>query len=374
METHNKILRFTKKVGHLEPVLDKNQVPIPYFFKSTRTGFIFYRRSLTKLNIPSIFVTTGESTLGAARTAAEVILQRHKNKHLGIDDSGVYGRVATRTFREVAEELLAEETPKRRPRTQIKHRSCIPMLVELFGSTDINQISVKDFNQEIAILQKKGDRETFFDFSKHMNLVMRYAYNQKYASHLIYFPNPDKGRKTAGRRYTPDEIKALYAQASPTMKLQLLLSYENAMRVREVLYTEWSWVNLKTGEIRLPKHIIKTNKDRNFIVSPAALEMLRARFKEGERFVFPSPTVKGACCDHNRAAWRNLKGAAGIKGKARWHDLRHTALTVMLLEKRLDPLQVSEFAGVSVVTIQKIYLKPEAKHTVDVGKAVRIGE
>lgn len=373
------VLKFEKKTGY-DALIDKNGSKVPHLFRSRHSGVIFYRKSLNRLGIPPIFESTGETTLGRAKTAADVLLQRHKNRHLGINDAHVFGRVATKTFREVAEEVMREHTPTLRLTTQENHKIYFDKLTTIFGSRDINSISLEEFNREIRSLKARGERETFADYAKHMNLAMRYAYNQKYASHLIRFPNPDKGRRKAGRRYTPKEIEKLWAYASEPMKDQFVLAFENAMRLREMLYLTWERLNLETGELILRPEDVKTGsktgRGRRFILSPGALERMRARRQRFQKtaYVFESPRVPGQPQHDNKKAWETLKGKAGITGTARWHDLRHTALTIMLLEKRLNPLAVSEFAGVSIATIQKVYLKPEAKHTADVGLAVKIGD
>lgn len=375
------VVQFPKqKTRNQEPVLDKEGRPIKHFFRSTRTGVIIYRRSLAKLGLPAINEATGEMVLSRARAKAELMLQDHKNRHLGSTGTILEGRTG-RTMRQVAEEVLREVTPKKRARTQRKHRDIIGHLTEIFGAYDINSISRRDFGLEIEALRRKGTRTTFFDYSKHMNLIMRYAYNQRYATHLVTFPSPDQGLiKTSGRRFTHEEVKALWGKASEDMKDQLLLAIENVMRLREMLGLSWDRVNLETGEITLSAEHVKTGsktgRGRSFIMSPGALKRLKARRERlpVTKWVFQSPIDASKARDTNHSAWRELKVEAGIRGSARWHDLRHTGLTIMLLEKRLNPLMVSEFAGVSMVTIQRVYLKPEARHTADVGKAMRIGD
>lgn len=393
------VLKFEKNdkcKSCFEPVLDKDGKRIPCFFRSKLTGVIFYRKSFARLGIPPIFQTTEESTMGRARTKADLMVQRHKNRHLGVDDSMAFGRVVTKTFKQVAEEVLLHYTPKQRVRTQRKHKDYVALLIDIFGPLDINSISVKAFEVEIAHLKAQGKRETFFDYSKHMNLIMRYAYNQKYATHLLRFPNPDDGRSRAGRRYKTEEIKTLWENASDDVKDQLILAYENVMRLREMLGLSYEpvevmrggevvvfpWVDLKTGQVTISKEFAKTGsktgRGRSFFLSPGALKRLKQRYENRQTntpWVFPSPKDPRKPADSNHTSWANLKANAAITGdSARWHDLRHTGLTVMLLEKRLNPLAVSEFAGVSMATIQRVYLKPEARHTADVGRAVKIGE
>lgn len=150
------------------------------------------------------------------------------------------------------------------------------------------------------------------------------------------------------------------------------------MRLREALRLRKECVDLDTGKITLGPEDVKTGsrtgKGRNFIMGNHTLERIRQRFKNVSDpvFVFPSSRAKGKAQDSNKTAWKTAKRAAKIKGRARWHDLRHTALTIALLEKRINPVAVSEYAGVALPTIQRVYLHGEAEKTKDVGEAVRI--
>jgi integrase len=85
----------------------------------------------------------------------------------------------------------------------------------------------------------------------------------------------------------------------------------------------------------------------------------------------------------NKTAWVNAKETVKIKGQCRWHDLRHTGLTWVLLgdpdrspeenEKMIrPPMKVSAYCGASMKTIEKVYLKKRASHTADVSGAISI--
>lgn len=374
------VIQFKKsKRPHWEKVLDSKGRPIPDLIRNIDSGVIYGRKQFRRLGIPALFKSTGEITLGKAKSAWDMLKQSHINKFLGVDDSSVIVRKRERTFGDCAKEVLKEYTPTQRLGTQENHKYYIGELVKLFGEYDPNAISVKLFNEAIKRLKRKGKRKTFMDYAKHMNLVMHYAYNQKYCTHDISFSNPDAKGEGAGRVYTDEEIKSLWKAMGDDQRDLFVLSYECIMRLREAMFLTWSRIDLDSGLITLRASDVKTGsktgKGRQFQASKNALDRMRARFKRiglVSPFVFPSPTNKQKPMRQNKTAWASAKKNANIKGRARWHDLRHTALTKALLVHKLNPIEVSEYAGVSVRTIQEIYLHSKAEQTRSVAGVIKI--
>ena len=375
------VIPLQRKAKKFVQVEDAKGRPIKGLFRYVPTGVIYYKEKFKKLGIPPFFGPTGETTVGRAKTKVQLLINQHKNKHLGIDDSQVFGRKSTRTFGSIAEEVLLKVTPTRRRKTQVQHRYHVGKAIDRFGNWDINSITVTAFEDWISDMRRKGERSTFMDFAKHMNLVMRYAYNYKFATHLLHFANPDKSHAKPGRVYTDEEIKALWDVMNNETKDQFVLSYECMMRLREVLYLTWDRVDLKSGRITLRPIDVKTGsrtgRGREFLASEHALTRLRERFKKRNPrspYVFPSPRTPSKPVDQNKTAWRNAKVESRIKEprKATWHSLRHTALTKALLVTCVDPLIVSEYAGVSLQTIQRVYLHSKAEMTKKASASVSI--
>lgn len=362
-----------------EQVADKKGVPIPGMIRYIPSGVIYCRKKFSKLGIPPIFESTGEVSLGRAKVKTQVLIQKHLNKYLGIDDSKIYGRRSSMALKDVIEEVLRDDTPTLRATTQEKHRQFFSEIEEEFGGFDVNAITVPEFLLWVKRLRKKKSRKSFEDYSKHFNKLMRFAYERKYATHLITFPNPDGKKESIGRVYTMEEISALWDVMNDETRDQFVLCFESMMRLREALRLTWDRVCLKTGKITLRavdvKTGSKTGRGREFVMSPHALERLRTRYsmsRPSSLYVFPSKGRKDRPTHYNKTAWTLAKKAAGIKGRARWHDLRHTAISRALLEARLSPLHVSEYAGVSLQTIQRVYLHSKAEQTQEVSKALNI--
>lgn len=390
-----------KKSPKFEPILKDPNDPktaIPYFSRHIPTGIIYYQRTFKKLGIPKLHISTGEKTLGKAKSKAEIMVQQHINQYLGINDSNIFGR-RTRPaviFKEIAEDVLRLYTPTQRPKTQEKHRQFINELIGKWGAYDPNKITPSTFDLWISDLRKEKRfrkmpngklsgpyyRKSFEDFSKHMNLVMRWGYEKmKACTHLVTFDNPDKAliHSRKGRVYTEEELERLWDAMNPNTQDQYLLSYECMMRLREGLKLTWDRFDVQTGKVTLRPEDVKTGsktgKGREFYLSPLAHERLKARWEKRNPkspYVFPSPRNPMKPVSHNKTAWRLAKERVGIKGKATWHHLRHSAITHALLKEKRDQKQVGRYAGVSLQTIDRVYLHTTAEDTSDIRTALSV--
>ena len=166
--------------------------------------------------------------------------------------------------------------------------------------------------------------------------------------------------------------------ARPTLELQLRLCYQSFMRLREMLHLHWDRVDLKVGRINLRAEDVKTGsrtgEGREFYVNEEILSQLKIRRSKMPKavYVFQSPKDPSRPAWNNRSAWRRLKRKVGIEGRARWHDLRHTALTRALVERKENPLLVSKYAGVSMRTIERVYLHVRPEDTKAIGSCIEV--
>jgi len=350
----------------------------PYLFLNDENGFYYVRKSFKKLRIPDLYESTKERTKGKAQAVANARIAEHQMKYLGVGSPFQTGR-ESRRISEVIEEILRTVTPTKRVGTQENHKFYLGELSREVGIYDVGKFSVTIWSDWLREFKKRKDRKTFDDYAKHMNLVMRYAYSRRYCSHLLVIPNPDKKREDTGRVFTKDEINRLWSVMSEDLRDQFVLSYECMMRLREALKLSWDRVDFDSQTITLRADDVKTGsktgRGRIFRMSPAACERLKARYanRKNDRWVFPSPTGDGPV-NQNKTAWIEVKRKAQIKGRARWHDLRHTTISRALLEANANAVLLSEYAGVSIRTIQRVYLHSTADLTSGVAFTVKVDE
>ena len=367
----------------------------PFLFVNSDSGVFYVRQK--HVGLKPLFQSTGETKKGSALTVAQKLI----GDWLG--DKSPKHRAQPNTFKAAAEMVLANYTNKegaKKPRegTQALHRFYIGELIKHIGHKTLDEVSADTLDEVIAKVRSTPRfsstgkelpmRKTFGDYAKHLNLVMRRAYKSKMVSHLHTYQNPDEVKDT-GRLLTRAEVNALWKVMNEEMRDQFVLALECMMRLREAICAPWSEINLETGVWTLPAKRVKTGsktgRGRSFVVSPNALKRLRARRKllPNSEWIFPSPTDSSKPIWSTKTAWKTVKAKAGIRGECHWHDLRHTGLTWLLLgdpdmpdAKRAlmtkSPVMVSEYAGVSIKTIQRVYLHSKAEMTKDVGRAISI--
>jgi integrase len=354
------------------------------FFRYRKTGVIYYREKFGKLGIPPLNAPTGETTLGRARTAAQQIRADWINKHTGkpTQHSDLV------SVREVIEDVRQRYTPTLRRSTQIKQLRFLKDIEKRFGRYSIDSLSSRDLDQWVGDLKRRGTythedgrrlkRTNFADHEKHLNLIARWAYQERMTTHLARFKLKGAKKGDTGRVYTDREIEALWKVMSEETRDKFVLSYECMMRLREALHLTWDRVDLKSGKVTLRAEDVKTGsrtgRGREFILSEHALTRLRMRrlAVKDSRYVFPSPVSPAQPVNEIRNAWAAAKRRAGIKGQARWHDLRHSAISRALLVAGVPPIQVSLYAGVSIATIERVYLHSKAEQTRTAAQAVSI--
>ncbi len=167
-------------------------------------------------------------------------------------------------------------------------------------------------------------------------------------------------------RYVPPEINPLDAEQVKALlraargdKLEALyvLAVTTGMRIGEILGLKWSDLDLEAGVLRVSRTVSgnvvnppKTASGRRTIrLTALAVGALRKREREGEWIFCSSVGTTIDVCNFHKNSWRPLLRRAGLP-RARVHDLRHTAATLML--SRGVPVKVvSEMLGHSDVSI-----------------------
>ena len=281
---------------------------------------------------------------------------------------------------EVIEEILITYTPRLRKRTQEKHHLIFNELVTEIGHFTFEEFTLKKYMSWItAFIARRPSRKTFFDHTKHINILFRYAHSQRYFSYLSVFPKIDPAKESFWRVYTNDELMRIWAVAMrrPDMELKFVLAFENFMRRSEIHCLEWDvHVDLDNEKINLRIEDVKTGtkskRGRTVPLSPLAVELLKKRKAESNsKFVFPS-RVKGQPVRCLQKSWATLKKNAKIKGRGRFHDIRHTAVTMAAIQKNVNHVKLTRVAGMSIETFERTYLHDQVENLREVTRALKI--
>ncbi len=239
-------------------------------------------------------------------------------------------------------------------------------IIPFIGGEKLNRVN----GELLASWQAKLARKKF---SANMRLrairVLRNALNRAVKLHLIPF-NPCAALhkpKVDRKKVTPLEadqcqklFKACKAHRSGDM---IILAATTGLRKGELLALEWSAVNLREGVIavrgtleevkgRLRVKAPKSNSGRRAVtLGQVAADALKSRLKKAleEGFdpsevpvVFPNTLGRHErSSNFDRRIWHPIRKAAGLAESVRFHDLRHTAASLMIA------------AGVSMKVVQE---------------------
>jgi integrase len=180
-----------------------------------------------------------------------------------------------------------------------------------------------------------------------------------------------KVQKFLPRVLSEEEFGKLYQSASLHFKPILLCAYLTGMRRSEIAKLRWDDVDLERGYIYVKE--TKNNESRSIPIAKPLMDTLREiREKATTEFVFT--THEGEPYTHPTAwkrAWTTALRRAGI-GKCRFHDLRHTFVSNLVVGEKQDLTTVMELSGHKDIRMLKRY-----SHTREEAKRIaieRLGE
>jgi integrase len=203
-------------------------------------------------------------------------------------------------------------------------------------------------------------------------------------------PRPQRRRqRVLGRA----EIERLLAACAPHDRLMLATVLYTGLRISEMLGLVWDDVDFATGVIHVRAQLSRAHHGaparrvapktpasaRDVPLVPQLARLLSAhrqqsRFARGSDWVFA--TARGTPYGHRNVSRRALGRAGQLAGlnddgwpPLRFHDLRHTFASHLIIDLGLDPAQVSRILGHARITITlDIYthLFEDARHAQDI--------
>lgn len=331
----------------------------------------------------TLFRSTGETDREKARKEALRMLTEF---------TGLAFKGYVPTFADIAQQILADKDSVRFDQdTYLSAKYAFKRLIPRFGGIRADSLSLELFEKYVDACRDENPECRLFNDMKHYRMVCVKARAKGFLRQEFEFINPDEDFEEAGRELSETEIARLlkaatgakwskYIPPKPIL-VQMVAAYTMGMRKREILRLRKSNVDMEKREIHLEKKMVKTRQGRRFKMNPYFYELLKRhldkyqkpRFKKkygSSPWIFPSPTDHKEPVGDNKTAWQALKKQAKVQ--CRFHDLRHTFLTRALLVLKLNPSDVSVYAGVSLATLYKVYLHPHPEHTKDIANAILV--
>jgi len=279
-----------------------------------------------------------------------------------------------RLFRDVAEEWLTVADVK--PKTTAGYRSILDRhLLPQFGATPMAKLTPAAVETYLAALRKAEPHKrtgsttaagTIRNVRNVLSAVCRYGVR---SGALRYNPAAEiRTPKTQTRRemlfLDADQINDLADAIDPRYRLAVLLSAYTGLRAGEL-------GALKVGRVEMLRrrlHVVEslaevhgellTNTPKNgrsrtvpvprFLLEPLGEQMAPA-LGDRDAYVFTAP--EGGPLRHSNVYTRYFQPAAaiGVPG-LRWHDLRHTAVSLMVAAG-VEPLVISRALGHGSISV-----------------------
>jgi integrase len=214
---------------------------------------------------------------------------------------------------------------KRRPGTiSLKRFAVNPFLNRVRRMGAVDHESIADWKSAMVA---KYSNDTVSIRLRELRAFLNWCVAKKYLTN-----NPMDGSDLAegisipssvfvGRRLTVLELQAMYAHCSDVFRPFFALAVETGARRGELLGITWKEVNLDRGTWTIPAARCKTNRERTIPLSEQALAALRSilptKYTGDEVFT-------GWTEFKVKYHWGQTLKAAGIEGRVRLHDIRHT--------------------------------------------------
>src|SRR5438309_84985 len=283
------------------------------------------------------------------------------------------------TFAEVSARWLAEFEAKvtageRRDRTLDLYRSQLHShLLPRLGRRRLALITADDVVAVIRELQADGlspwtVKRILGALSCVFTFALRRGYIATHPFHRLERDERPHPLRSEQRVLTRTELARLFAACPRRYRPLLVTGAYTGMRLSEVLGLSWDDVDFARGVIHVrhqlargrrgvPPHRIppKTRASvREIPLLPQLAAVLRqhkrgSRFTRGSDYVFA--TDHGTAFLHHNVSKRVLRRAATRAGldrpgrRVRFHDLRHTFASHLIIDIRLDVVQVSRILG-----------------------------
>jgi integrase len=341
------------------------------------------------------FRTVGEN-LDEARAARALLIEAGRRGEVPVAPSLRFGPLADRWIARYERLVTGGQ---RKVRTLEAHRYYVDQhLRPRLDRRRVSAITVQDVSRLIASMRARGCSEkTTANAVATLHSVLRFALRQG------WIVDDPVAKLEAGERPRPErrrqrilgrnEIRRLLAACPPRGLPLVITALYTGMRISELLGLAWQDVDLDEGVIHLRAQLSRAHRGmpsrrvapktraviREIPLAPQLAAVLPAHRTappktSAEAWVFPSQA--GTPFGHRNAQRRVLMRAATRAGledngwpPLRFHDLRHTFASHVIIDLGLDVAQVSRILGHASVTITLdvyTHLFDQARHAGEV--------
>jgi integrase len=301
----------------------------------------------------SVWIRTGVTQITKAKEIVEAELAKRQGKALPVRQR--LRGVPNPPLKDVWDLLLEEKRSEAKPSTMKTYAKNWSVGLEGFWgdkfAQDLNEENIAEYKQwYLRVHPTRHFQKTLIHFmllakSLKKNGYIREIPDMSALSTVNETTTKKAKREKPGRVLRPAEQKVLELAAATydqgdargltsehkrmlclRIQLAIALGGRCGMRKMEALGLEWSRIDLKNGVAQVWSD--KNSKWRDVPLVPFVLELMKLQFEltGTGKYVFPMPTepsrhITSQVLDK---LWVKVKRQASVKGRLRFHDLRHT--------------------------------------------------
>lgn len=246
-------------------------------------------------------------------------------------------------------------------------------LEPFFGNLTASQITPQTIDNFISWHRKTRPDVQLYNplryWSSLQNYLIRIGELSPVQAPKIEMPKDQviQQNKKKGRVISFADFEKIAKEAPAYLKLMLEIAYRVGMRKMEIASLHEEQVIEIAGRLflKLEGEETKTGLARTIPVPQAILDAFKAHIETVDGYLFPNNRGSFKASQVIDRDWNMAKEAAGIKGKLRFHDLRHTCAT-NFARMKVNPMMAVTLLGMSLRTYQKTYLNLSAQDLIEV--------
>ena len=252
------------------------------------------------------------------------------------------------------------------------HGSC-KNLLSYFDGKNIYGLTLWEVEKYKSLRKKQGRKPETINkelgvIRRMFNLALEGSLSVKVGKNPVQGIKLVKVPKTKPRTYKPWEFQKLYDDASSHFKPILLCAYMTGMRRSEIARLKWQDVDFNDRTLYVSE--TKNDEPRTMPMSDALFDKLQ-EMKQDSTSEFVFTTQEGqpyTSISAWKRAWSTALKRSGIE-KGRFHDLRHTFVSNLIVNEKEDFATVMALSGHKDISMLKRY-----SHTHEEAKRIAVNK
>lgn len=329
------------------------------------------------------FQYRGHEVRQSLETTSRTVARKRADKWEAEIKAQAWGEGAGKTFDEAMTSFLDEHCPTLKAKSRIRYEVSAKPLTAFFSGMALSAISSKILHefvvkrrQEVTAPSVRRDLACLSSMFTHAivdhewcesNPVLAFLKRQKRRGALRESPpntrylSEDEEAKLLAACMVDKNGKALPKGSLPGARLQadaIAFAIDTGLRAEEQWSLTWDRVDLKKGEIVIPKEIAKSHRERRVPLFPRSAQILAQLPRtdaSGKAHIYVWVNPDGKRFLGRRKGLQEAAKRAKI-AKLNWHDLRRTCGCRLLQVHGFTKDQVQEWLGhESVAQTERAY-------------------